>query len=81
MKATRPHIFQTMKLPKFLLAEKSSEKSDRTFVVHCEHPRFIVEFLAGGGEGDFLLFDISSDPAKLVEAKHQARVFFDGPLA
>lgn len=66
-----------MKLPKFLLADKNSEKSNRTFVVHCEHPRFIVEFVSGGGEVEFVLFDISGDPAKLVEAKHQARVFFN----
>jgi hypothetical protein len=66
-----------MKLPKFLLSDKNSEKSDRTFMVHCEHPRFIVEFLPSGGEGEFMLFDISGDPEKLVDAKKMARVFFE----
>ena len=67
-----------MKLPKFLLADKN-ENNDRVFVVHCEHPRFILEFVPGGGEGEFVLFDISGDPEKLLEAKKQARVFFEGP--
>jgi hypothetical protein len=68
-----------MKLPKFLLADENSEKNDRTFVVHCEHPRFILEFVSGGAEGEFVLFDISGDPEKLVEAKNQARLFLEGP--
>jgi hypothetical protein len=68
-----------MKLPKFLLADKNSENNDRVFVVHCEHPRFIVEFRPGGDEGEFMLFDISGDPEKLVEAKKRARLLFEGP--
>jgi hypothetical protein len=67
-----------MKLPKFLLADKNSDKNDRVFVVHCEHPRFIEEVCPGGVEGEFMLFDISGDPDKLVEAQKQARVFFEG---
>jgi len=71
--------FWIMKLPKFLLADKNSENNDRAFVVHCEHPRFILEFVADGGEGEFVLFDISGDPEQLLEAKKQARLFFEGP--
>lgn len=65
-----------MKLPKFLIANKNSENDARAFVVHCEHPRFIMEFLPDGGEGEFMLFDISGDPDKVVEAKELARAFF-----
>lgn len=68
----------TMKLPKFLLADKNSDDNDRLFVVHCEHPRFIEEICPGGVEGEFMLFDISGDPDKLVEAKKMARVFSEG---
>jgi hypothetical protein len=47
-------------------------------VVHCEHPRFIEEICPGGVEGEFMLFDISGDPDRLIEAKKMARVFFEG---
>jgi hypothetical protein len=64
-------------LPKFLLSDiNSDEKSmDRIFVVHTEHPSFVLEF-SPGGEGEFLLLDTTATAAEIDGAKNAARNFF-----
>ena len=64
-------------LPKFFLCDQNSETdNDRIFVLHCQSPRFLMEFVPGG-EGDLLMIDTGAKAAEVDEAKKRARDFFE----
>jgi len=60
-------------LPKFLMADGGDEDAPRLFVIHCHHPRFIMEFESG--EGTPLWIDAPIfDPADGEPAAQGARL-------
>ena len=69
-------------LPKFLVClpcpvETAHCDDERSFVMHTQHPRFLMEFTPGG-EGELLLLDGEGDDVKLEKLRVEARAFFCG---
>jgi hypothetical protein len=49
-------------LPRFLLADNSQEYPDNVYVVHTEHPRFIVESNIDDFEQNRVIYWIDTEP-------------------
>ena len=66
-------------LPKFVVSAKhfgpDGIADDRSYVIHCHEPRFVMEFVPGR-EGEVLLID-DAGQEEISKLKDEARHYFD----